>query len=1348
MDILLVDDEEAVLDQAEIFLKREDDRFDVDTALSVEEALQMYEERDYDIIVSDYQMPGKDGLDFLRVLRKEKMDDIPFIILTGKGREQVAVEALNLDADRYIHKGVDPKSQYSVVAEAIVREVEHSQAKDKIEDLNSLLRSIREINQLIIQEDELIPLMEKASEKLAETRNYKNIEIGFLDEKDEKIQPVATSGKYPRRRWEVDKEGDGKAPRCIRETVSRRTPIFIDDPERYCADCGYSQTDTPHNTVLLPITHQSELMGLISACYEKGKDLSGEEINLLEEVAGDLGMARKKIMIEEKLRESREKFKNLAETTSVGIMIYQDEGWVYANPAAEEISGYSFEELKDMKYWEFVAPRYKDLIKRRGFKRQEGEDIESGYEFKIITKEGEEKWVYLEGSSIEYEGEKAGLISVIDITDQKEKEEELRRRKERLERNEEKIKKLHDVAVEMESVVDEEELYEMTIEASNRILDFEVCSLDIVQDGEFEVKATIGGVQEKGTRYPIEGVAGKTYRNAESYLIEDLDEEEDAEPKRESYRSAISIPIGDYGVFQILSETRGDFDERDLEMAEILIHHTNQVLKRIRGEKKVRKSEEKYRELTEKVDDLIGKIDGEGKYTFVNKTHEKILGYSPDELIGREALEFIHEEDQEKVLEEFGKNLEEKEGKKSKIEARFKTRSGDYRWLEIKGRLGLDKNKRLMIARDITERKEKEKELLEKKYTIDSSQNAIAIADMSADVKYVNQAILNKWDYDEDEIIGEKPQRFFHDNEKVAQALEELMKKGEWRGDLKAERKDGSLFEVHLSADLIEDEGGEPVGISASMIDITERTELKKKLREKEEKIKGLHDMAMDLQDCRAETEAFDLAVRGGKKILNFPFCGIIIEKNGEDVLKSTCTEEIEEFERMLSLDDDPLEDICDKRDSSMINDLENSGQTELKDFKSCLTAPIDERGIFVAFSKEKNYFDKTDLELTELLVSHVTQILNRIERENELKTNKRRIQKLHEIGARLESCYDKNEIYDLTIQAAEDILDFDICEISVPDEGEMKPVAISSGHLEKSPEPLPMEESIAGKTMLEDRSFLIQEVEESEKANPTSDQYNSAISVPVGEHAVFQAVSLDKNNFDEEDLELLELLINHTTEALERTEMMSREEFLHSLLRHDVGNKTQIAKGYLELMRNKYEDEDFIDKTIDAINRTQEIIDKINQIRKVGRKEELGKINVKNVLDSVLSEYDTQLKEHEVEVRVEGSDSVVKGNVLLEEFFSNMIENSIRHSGCEVIRIDIQDEEDRCLCIYEDDGKGLSDGEKDKIFERGYKKGDKAGSGLGMFLVKEIVESFNGSIKVKDSDMGGVRFEVKLKKD
>jgi len=119
--VLHVDDEPSFLKVAKQCLELQG-RFHVETAFSVEQALEKMREKPFDVIVSDYQMPGKDGLEFLKELRDSGYT-IPFIVFTGRGREEVASQALNLGADRYIDKTGDPETVYGELAQSIWKAV-------------------------------------------------------------------------------------------------------------------------------------------------------------------------------------------------------------------------------------------------------------------------------------------------------------------------------------------------------------------------------------------------------------------------------------------------------------------------------------------------------------------------------------------------------------------------------------------------------------------------------------------------------------------------------------------------------------------------------------------------------------------------------------------------------------------------------------------------------------------------------------------------------------------------------------------------------------------------------------------------------------------------------------------------------------------------------------------------------------------------------------------------------------------------------------------------------------------------------------------------------------------------
>jgi len=115
--------------------------FDVDTAKSAEEACRKMASNSYDAIVSDYEMPNKNGLDFLIELKAQKID-VPFILLTGKGREEIAIKALNLGADGYVSKFGNPETVYGELTHYILHAVEKRQAKTALSHSKERLENI------------------------------------------------------------------------------------------------------------------------------------------------------------------------------------------------------------------------------------------------------------------------------------------------------------------------------------------------------------------------------------------------------------------------------------------------------------------------------------------------------------------------------------------------------------------------------------------------------------------------------------------------------------------------------------------------------------------------------------------------------------------------------------------------------------------------------------------------------------------------------------------------------------------------------------------------------------------------------------------------------------------------------------------------------------------------------------------------------------------------------------------------------------------------------------------------------------------------------------------------------
>jgi PAS domain S-box-containing protein len=142
ISLLYVDDEPDLLDLCKLFLENEGE-FSVVTVTSAREGMQILAEGMIDAIVSDYQMPVMNGIEFLKLVRRD-FKDIPFILFTGKGREEVVIEAINNGADFYLQKGGDPRSQFSELSHKVRQAFRRKKAEEELRMMKSTVSNAAE----------------------------------------------------------------------------------------------------------------------------------------------------------------------------------------------------------------------------------------------------------------------------------------------------------------------------------------------------------------------------------------------------------------------------------------------------------------------------------------------------------------------------------------------------------------------------------------------------------------------------------------------------------------------------------------------------------------------------------------------------------------------------------------------------------------------------------------------------------------------------------------------------------------------------------------------------------------------------------------------------------------------------------------------------------------------------------------------------------------------------------------------------------------------------------------------------------------------------------------------------
>ena len=288
---------------------------------------------------------------------------------------------------------------------------------------------------------------------------------------------------------------------------------------------------------------------------------------------------------EKELEVQKAYFKQLFENSPDAIAILDTNSKVInVNESFTELFRYEVDEIKDKQINEFLVPeKYKKEAYEVSNRICSGEIVQK--ETVRKKKNGEKIEIYLLSYPIKLDDDKVGMYALYrDISERKSLEKNLRESKN-------KIEELHEIAIEMETIDNEDEIYKLTVDAAENILNFDVCSLDIVEDNMFVVKARSTGVRDDGIdeKAPITtGVAGKVYQSGESKITGDVRDDPDAEPANSAYKSAMTVPIDDFGIFQVISNKKDYFDEVDLELTELLIAHTSAAIKRIRAEERIK----------------------------------------------------------------------------------------------------------------------------------------------------------------------------------------------------------------------------------------------------------------------------------------------------------------------------------------------------------------------------------------------------------------------------------------------------------------------------------------------------------------------------------------------------------------------------------------------------------------------------------------------------------------------------------------------------------------------------------------------------------------------------------------
>jgi PAS domain S-box-containing protein len=400
--LLIVDDEPVILIVTKTFLEKDNANIECDTCSSAREALIKLTSSSYDAIVSDYDMPEMDGIALLKEVRS-RYDELPFILLTGRGREEVVIEALNHGADFYLEKSAEPRALYAELASKIRYAVDRQRGREALRKSE-----------------------EKARAQLAEIDAiYASAPVGLC--------LLGTDTRYLRVN-ELFAEMNGFS---VEEHLGKRVRELVPDLADAAEGLARTVVETGEAVLDIEIKGETPAQPGFQHYWKESwvplKDALGR-VRAINIVAEDITESKR---AENALQVSEKKYRQLFESMGEGFvlheLIYDERGRpidyliLEINPAYERITGFRREQVVGRGITEVlphVEPiwfeRYDNVV-RNGAPMQ-FDEFNAGFD----------SWFSINAYPVE--GENRFAVTFSDITDRKRAEEELRQKAEMLQR--------------------------------------------------------------------------------------------------------------------------------------------------------------------------------------------------------------------------------------------------------------------------------------------------------------------------------------------------------------------------------------------------------------------------------------------------------------------------------------------------------------------------------------------------------------------------------------------------------------------------------------------------------------------------------------------------------------------------------------------------------------------------------------------------------------------------------------------------------------------------------------------------------------------------------------------------
>lgn len=712
----------------------------------------------------------------------------------------------------------------------------------------------------------------------------------------------------------------------------------------------------------------------------------------------------------------------------------------------------------------------------------------------------------------------------------------------------------------------------------------------------------------------------------------------------------------------------------------------------------------------ERIDDAFVAVDGDWQVTYLNGRARELLATAEADLVGEDVWGHVPEP----VCDQLGEPLRRALADQEPVTVEVNHPPTD-RWYEVRAHpseTGLS-----VSFSDVTERNARERDLERYQVIVEAIDDGVAVLDDDYRIVHANEAAATLAGVDRAELVGHPAESFVPgvDLDARLSAIESTDGAATDTIQTDLERESGGRLPIEASVTRLERAGPDAdSGYVAVIRDVSER-------RERETTVRRLLATTRALFACDTATEISETVTAAAADVFGYEYASVRLFDPGDDALVLEAATDraaaVYGDRDQIALDETEMGEPFRRGEPVVLEDLPGGSPYDYGPLQEAMCIPIGSEGMLTVCSPRSNAFDQADVQLAELLTANAEAALEGVDRRETLL----RYEQVLETVEGMVYALDDDGRFTLVTERFADRLGYDREELV----GEHASILLDPDDVDRAVSCI--------RTLLSD-------------PERSSISYEATLETALGRDL---PVEIEMSLFPSEAP--FAGTVGAVRDITERRERERYLQVLNRVLRHNLRNELTVVMGYAERLTEAVEDEalaetaEMLREVSSDLAQLSEDAKRIERTLRRGRVEGYP-VELSSLTREVVERNRWEFHGADVEIAIP-EDATAIADEELATALVHLVENAIEHNPDPepTVRISAECDDRTVTLAVGDDGPGIPPS------ERGVITGDHDitqlthGSGLGLWLVRWIVDSYGGRVEFGESDLGGSRVEVVL---